>query len=67
MKKEDLVVVYLSALVAASQFFWMKAEKRASYLEGRASVYAEFATDGTEGTCYAAGGCETKKHKGGQR
>lgn len=53
-----VIAIHLLIAFGISQFLWVRAEKRAAYLEGRQSVYNEFAADGTEGTCYAKGGCD---------
>jgi len=64
---KTIVIVYLSIALGVCQYLWIKAEKKAAYLEGRQSVYNEFAADGTEGTCYAKkGDChelQTIRHK----
>lgn len=50
--KSDLVIVYLSISLLVVQFFWMKAEKRAAYLQGQADVYAELARMSPEAEPY---------------
>lgn len=36
--KENLIIIYLSISLLIVQILWLKAEKRASYLEGQQSI-----------------------------
>jgi hypothetical protein len=38
---KTIVIIYLSVLLTGAQYFWLQAEKRASYFEGRQSVAEE--------------------------
>lgn len=40
MNKTDVVLIWLSLQLAACSFFWMKAEKKLSYLEGQRQIWA---------------------------
>lgn len=55
MSKEDVVMIYLTLVLWITTGLWIKAEKRAAYLEGQQAVYQS--TAGESGTCYAKGGC----------
>ena len=41
LSRETWVIIWLSLNLIFVQFYWLRAEKKASYLEGRASVYDE--------------------------
>ena len=63
MNRDTVVIVYLSISLAVVQFFWLKAEKRAAYLDGRQSVFNDMAASAEDGTCYVAAGCEQQTTK----
>ena len=41
MSRDTWVILYLSTSLALAQLFWLKAEKRAAYLQGQADVYRQ--------------------------
>lgn len=47
---KDIVIVWLSIQIAIMSFFWMKAEKKVSYLQGQQQVY-DWATQAEEDVC----------------
>lgn len=57
MAKSDWIIIYLSVCLAAMQWQLYRVVKDASYNEGRNSVYAEWAAQPTDGTCYVKKGC----------
>lgn len=61
MDKIDLVLIWLSLQIAAvMSVFWMKAEKRVSYLEGQQAIYQWQTEALNDGVCEPY----TKKEKG---
>jgi hypothetical protein len=53
MKREDYVILYLSLSLLLCQVAWVRAEKRASFLEGKLTAFTFLETDhGTEGNTY---------------
>lgn len=48
MDRNLLVIIYLSLSLLVVQFFWMKAEKRVSYLQGQQDLYQQMAQMGEE-------------------
>ena len=39
MTRHDLIVIWLSLQISILSWFWMKAEKRVSYLEGQQAIW----------------------------
>lgn len=58
MSKQDIVILYLSIILAAVQFQLYREVKHAAYLDGRMSVYQDQAASPDDGICYARKGCK---------
>jgi hypothetical protein len=41
MNKQDFIIVYISLVLTITQFYWMRAEKRAAWLEGHQAAFTE--------------------------
>lgn len=39
MDRNTVVILYLSILLSVTQFYWLKAERKASYLQGQQDAY----------------------------
>ena len=40
MKKEDVIIAWLTLCLTVCQIQWMRAEKRAAYLQGQMDLYS---------------------------
>ena len=58
MDAKELVIVWLSLQLLVSGVVISKMAYDLGFERGKSSVWASFATDGTEGTCLAPTGCK---------